>query len=182
MLLEETERSPVTVLAPVVTAASLKQCWKDLSDGHDDADVREHPCYNDLQLVMKRRQNVWIGHESGTEWINRWLWDSFKDRETQLDKVEEIVFPRAEERRNDDPRTVYCLPYLDMKHGTIMWFCWTDFKAAKQYFLPLRSRPPSNPSRNTWVVTTFNLLENEGRPAMILRLPVVKAKESAPSK
>ena len=182
VLLEEAHRNPASVMASEVTAGSLRQCWRGICEGHDDADVREHPCYNDLQLVMKRRQNVWIGHENGKEWAERGLWDSCTDRETQLAKVEEAVIPSAEERRNDDPRTVYCLPYLDMKHGTIMWFCWTDFEAAKRYFLPLRSRPPSNPNRNTWMVTTHNLLENEGRPPMLLKLPQEKKKESTPTK
>lgn len=181
VLLKEAQRNPATVITPEVTAASLQQCWKDICEKRNDADVIDHPCYDDLLLVLKPRA-VWIGCENGGKWIDRGMWDPCKDRETQLAKVEEAVIPSIEERRNDDPRTIYCLPFLDMKHGTIMWFCWTDFEAAKRYFLPLRSRPPSNPDRNTWVVTTFNLLENEGRPPMLFKLPVVKAKESVPTK
>ena len=185
VLLEEARRSPESVIMPEVTAASLQQCWRDLCEGCDSAEVREHPCYEDLQLVMKKRQNgVWSGgHENGKLWVDRGLWDAGKDRKAQLDKMEEAVTPTAEERANDEPQTVYCLPYLDVKHGTIMWFCWTQCKAAKDYFLPLRRRPPTNPNRNTWVVTTFNLLENEKRPPMLFKLPAEKAaKESVPSK
>lgn len=182
VLLEEAQRSPANVMASEVTADSLRQCWRGICEGHDDVDVREHLCYNDLQLVMRRRQNVWNGHENGEKWAERGLWDSCMDRETQLAKVEEAVTPSAEERRNDDPLTVYCLPYLDMKHSTMMWFCWADLEAAKRYFLPLRSLPPSNPNRNTWIVTTHDLLENEGRPLMLFKLPQEKTKESAPTK
>ena len=183
VLLEEARKSPETVLAPKVTADSVRLCWKDMCDGRDDADVREHLCYNDLRLVMKRRQNVWIGHDDGREWAERGLWDPFQDYNSQLVKVGEAVAPTAEERKDDDPRTVYCLPYLDMRHSKILWYCWTEFEGAKRFFLSLRSRAPSNPKRKTWMVSTHDLLENEARPPMLLKLTLEKApKESAPSK
>merc|ERR1711991_18739 len=182
VLLEEAQRSPENVISPQVTAASLLQCWADVLKGTNDAEIRDHPCFHDLQLVYKMRQNLWIGHDDGREWIDRGLWNPFKDRKTQLEKVEEAITPSVEERRNDDPRTVYCLPYLDMKHEKIMWFCWTDYGQAKRYFLSVRHRPPSNPYRNTWMVTTANLLENTDRPPVLLKLPLKKAaKESVPS-
>ena len=115
------------------------------------------------------------------------MWKRFeatKDQraiEVQRDALDVAVTPAAG-NAHDYVQSLYCLPYLDMKHEEIMWYCWTQLDAAKAYFLTLRKRPPTKPDRETWTVTTYNLLENVARPPMLLKLPQLKVKGSMPSK
>lgn len=181
VLLDAARQHGPMLFASEITPASLRQCWNDVCQRRVDPEVTAHPCYADMILVLKPREGVWVGQENGKLWFDRGMWDPFGTRNLQHDAVEKAVTPTADERATDnDPRTVYCLPYLDMTDNTISWFCWTQYAAAKAYFLQFRARPPSNPNRDTWIVSTTNLLENPGRPPMLLKLP--QDKDSRASK
>jgi hypothetical protein len=155
---------------------SLERCWRGVCSPELEVEAEGHSCFYDMKLIRKCKDPLvaewgqhaneclwftafWEGEENGTRF------PSARSQRAELGRfLAEFKFAKAESSE------VYCIPYFDLRHKAIMWYCKTNCDDIKRYFYRLGSRQ-TPVQEEDWILPTSVFLNDRKGPKMILLLP-----------